>query len=162
MIDITLTPETTDLEILRAVVRALTLQGGRSMDGRGECRYRAPNGWACALGQLIADRHYRPSAEGVLLSAVECRAVGDPRGDVTETRWVASGAYAARAEHLAICLNASGVPARHSTRGMLRRLQEIHDGVMGVDLPWPVVLARMTELEVGMFDGDGMWRQYKA
>lgn len=52
-------------DVFNTVYTHLLTQGARSIDGFGECLYRAPDGRRCAAGVLIADRFYHPSMEGI-------------------------------------------------------------------------------------------------
>lgn len=52
-------------EIFMTVALHLLLQGEKSMPPAiGICRYRGPDGLACAIGALISDEHYSVSLEG--------------------------------------------------------------------------------------------------
>ena len=44
-------------------IAGIIAQGGPSIDDKGNCLYRAPDGCKCALGHLIADEDYDPDFE---------------------------------------------------------------------------------------------------
>lgn len=46
------------------MVRHLRKQGRPSVEARGCCRYRGPDGTKCAIGALISDDAYSPRLEG--------------------------------------------------------------------------------------------------
>lgn len=62
----------TDRAVANHVIAAIVAQGVPAFDdATGSCRYRAVDGSgetrACAAGQLIANRYYRPSMEGTVI-----------------------------------------------------------------------------------------------
>ena len=79
---------------------SLLLQGVKSVDIFGNCRYRGDNGTKCFVGHLIADEHYTEDLEGynigdagvrhallcsgVNLDAVDILAVGQAIHDSVE------------------------------------------------------------------------------
>ena len=54
----------TQQEIFDTVLAHLRKQGKASMSGADSCRYRGPDGTACAVGCLIPDELYDPLIEG--------------------------------------------------------------------------------------------------
>ncbi len=77
----------------------LLKQKQKSMDGE-QCVYRAPDGLRCAVGVLIADKHYDPAFEGEGVQAISM-------GDLGEA------------------LQKSGIATGHFP--LLVELQEVHD-----------------------------------
>lgn len=51
------------------VVERIVEQGRPSVNDKGVCLYRAPNGTKCAIGMVIADAHFEPFMEEVALRA---------------------------------------------------------------------------------------------
>lgn len=45
-------------EIVNTVYFAMKAQGRQSADKNGNCKYRGPDGCACAIGKLITDEEY--------------------------------------------------------------------------------------------------------
>lgn len=97
----------TDQEMFNKIVTHLLTQKVRSastgIGGATTCLYRGPDGTKCAVGVLIADEHYTPSLEGLVV-----------------TSWPVSKA-----------LVASGVTNAHSprTQMLLGDCQNVHDTV---------------------------------
>jgi hypothetical protein len=116
--------EQTDREIFDRVKAHLLAQGRPAIGRDGGCAYRGKDGrgdTSCALGCLIPDDVYDKSIEGVTMTPIDVSA-GQwtsyvPGGDQDESA----------VERLATVLNASGIPARNSTRRMLNFLQLAHD-----------------------------------
>jgi hypothetical protein len=52
-------------EIFNLVYTKLAAQGCPSVDDKGMCRYRGPNGTKCAAGYLISEENYSPDLEGL-------------------------------------------------------------------------------------------------
>ena len=56
-------------DAVHRAVAAVILQGTRSVDCAGNCRYRGPNGLKCVVGHMIADDVYDESLEDQLATA---------------------------------------------------------------------------------------------
>jgi hypothetical protein len=105
----------TDREIFDKVRAHLLNQGVRAMVNDA-CRYRTPQGMACAVGCLIPEEFYDPMIEtGVL-----------PR--CADGLWNDKGAVDENDDTLVDVMNQCGIPARNSVRSLLTDLQAVHDG----------------------------------
>ena len=66
----------TNQEAFETMVRHARGQGGRSLNGKGKCRYRGKNGTKCFVGALIPDADYTVMLEGkpamTLLRSLPC------------------------------------------------------------------------------------------
>jgi hypothetical protein len=58
-------------EIFNLVYTKLAAQGCPSVDDKGTCRYRGPNGTKCAAGHLISNENYSPEFEGFRVDNVD-------------------------------------------------------------------------------------------
>jgi hypothetical protein len=103
----------TNQQIFDRVATHLLRQGKRSMDSRGDCLYRSPEGLSCAVGCLIPDEAYLPTFEGLTVRATRSnRASPEDR----------------RVEAFLKALEGSGINLESSLL-VLGRLQYIHDNV---------------------------------
>lgn len=115
----------TDREIFERVKTHLLTQNKQakvvtSDDRNSLCRYRDPAGLKCAVGCLITDEAYDP--------LMESASVPHAHDGVWSWQVYSSNPAAPEPiERLAKALNASCVPARHSTYNMLCDLQAVHD-----------------------------------
>jgi len=57
-------------EVFDQSVGGVIRQGRQSVEGNGMCRYRDPQGGACAYGQCIPDSLYTPDMEGNTITAL--------------------------------------------------------------------------------------------
>ena len=55
---------------LDKIVPLVVKQGKRSVDERGKCLYRGPNGLKCAIGFAIPDDRYDPNMDGNYVASV--------------------------------------------------------------------------------------------
>lgn len=54
---------TTAQELFEAAARGLHAQGKKSVDKKGSCLYRGPDGLKCGVGLLITDEEYKPEMD---------------------------------------------------------------------------------------------------
>ena len=74
----------TGQEIFDTVLAHLRKQGRASRTIAGGCRYRGPDGTACAVGCLIPDELYDPMIEGLGVGRIIEAVVPDYRQDQTQ------------------------------------------------------------------------------
>ena len=63
-------------QLFDLAVAGVLQQGKPAITELGSCRYRAPDGSKCAIGQLIPDEKYRKSFEDMSLDGVALTALG--------------------------------------------------------------------------------------
>jgi hypothetical protein len=77
MITLKTLPQATEQEIFDQVVTHLITQGKTSMNKKGNCVYRSPEGLKCAAGCLIADDEYLPIMDSGCLGTSWTNLVAD-------------------------------------------------------------------------------------
>lgn len=109
--------EVTLKEIEDTIRERMIKQGGPSLDrtpyGPESCRYRSPDGRACAVGCLILDEEYDPLMENEIVTTLH----------VSNGQWKGTGYRAL----LAQALNRSGVPGHPGVKFLLEKAQKHHD-----------------------------------
>lgn len=97
------------LAIVTKVATHLSVQRARATDSEGSCKYRGENGTMCAIGVLIPDDLYMPSAEMGVASLIN--------GNYGSPVWVV--------EHL---LALAPTTPKDALKHLFTELQRYHDG----------------------------------
>jgi hypothetical protein len=81
----------TKREVFEQVRDHLLSQNAKSVDQRGECKYRSPDGLKCAIGCLIPDDVYTPAIESETVTGLSTIEFSISDMDIMHTYYLLRG-----------------------------------------------------------------------